>query len=257
MAAAAAVTVPPSNSMASDLFMRQGYHVYTMNASPLTFYVCKLSYMETLKDRIEHLMKVMSWDVKDVSEVAGVSSSAVSQWLGKGSKQIHSIQIAPATKLGKATGFNPLWISKGEAPKVLETSPGPGPTIGGSVPLISDVQAGSFTEHVDNFHPGDGGMEMIPTTVPINRYTFALRVAGDSMEPEFHEGMILIIEPELDPMPGDYVVAKDSQGATTFKQLTKDGQDWYLKPLNPRYPIKPLGESRVIGVLRAVERRYR
>lgn len=122
--------------------------------------------------------------------------------------------------------------------------------------MISDVQAGSFTEHVDNFHPGDGGMELIPTTVPIKRYTFALRVAGDSMEPEFREGMILVIEPELDPMPGDFVVAKNGDG-TTFKQLVKDGDDWYLKPLNPRYPIKPLGDSQVLGVLRAVEKRYR
>lgn len=97
---------------------------------------------------------------------------------------------------------------------------------------------------------------MIPTTVPVNRYTFALRVAGDSMEPEFREGMLLIIEPELEPVPGDFVVAKNGDG-TTFKQLVKDGQEWYLKPLNERYPIKPLGESQIIGVLRAVEKRYR
>lgn len=132
-----------------------------------------------------------------------------------------------------------------------------GPTIRGAVPLISDVQAGMYTEFVDNFHAGDGGQELIPTSVPVNRHTFALRVSGDSMEPEFHEGMILIIEPELDPQPGDFVVAKNGNDETTFKQLTKDGADWYLKPLNPRYPIKLLGESKIIGVLRAVEKRYR
>ncbi|MBK5203896.1 MAG: S24 family peptidase [Polaromonas sp.] len=98
---------------------------------------------------------------------------------------------------------------------------------------------------------------MIPTAVPVNRHTFALRVSGDSMEPEFHEGMILIIEPELDPQPGDYVVARNGVNETTFKQLIKDGADWYLKPLNPRYPLKPLGENSIVGVLRAVEKRYR
>lgn len=132
-----------------------------------------------------------------------------------------------------------------------------GPEIGGEVPLISDVQAGRFTEHVDNFHPGDGGREMVATSVPVKRHTFALRVSGDSMEPEFREGMILIIEPELDALPGDYVVAKNSDEETTFKQLIKDGGDWYLKPVNDRYPIKPLGQSKIIGVLRAVEKRYR
>lgn len=125
------------------------------------------------------------------------------------------------------------------------------------MPLISEVQAGAFKEHVDNFHPGDGGSEQIATTVPVKRYTFALRVSGDSMEPEFTEGMILVIEPELEVNPGDFVIAKNSNGETTFKQLIRDGGDWYLKPLNPRYPLKPLGDSQVIGVLRAVEKRYR
>lgn len=132
-----------------------------------------------------------------------------------------------------------------------------GPVLHGVVPLLSDVQAGMYKEFIDNYHPGDGGMELIPTSVPIKAHTFALRVTGDSMEPEFREGMIIIIEPEMDPQPGDYVIAKNGGEETTFKQLAKDGADWYLKPLNPRYPIKPLGDCRIIGVVRAVEKRYR
>ena len=133
----------------------------------------------------------------------------------------------------------------------------PGPIIRGSVPLLSSVQAGMFKEFTDNFHPGDGGLELIPTSVPIKRHTFALRVNGDSMEPEFREGMILVVEPELDPLPGDFVIAKNCGEETTFKQLVRDGSDWFLKPLNDRYPIKPLGNAHIIGVVRAVEKRYR
>ncbi len=77
------------------------------------------------------------------------------------------------------------------------------------------------------------------------------------MEPEFLAGMVLIVEPDLDPQPGDYVIAKNGDGETTFKQLVKDTGDWYLKPLNPRYPLKPLGENKIIGVVRAVEKRFR
>jgi SOS-response transcriptional repressor LexA len=132
-----------------------------------------------------------------------------------------------------------------------------GPEIRGSVPLISAVQAGNYKMHVDNFHPGDGGEERISTTVPIGRHTFALRVAGDSMEPEFKAGAILIVEPELEAQPGDFVIVKNGDEETTFKQLIKDGADWYLKPLNERYPIKALGKSTVVGVVRAVERRFR
>lgn len=133
----------------------------------------------------------------------------------------------------------------------------PGPLIRGRVPLLSAVQAGMYKEYVDNFHPGDGGQELIPTSVPVKKHTFALRVANDSMEPDFREGVLLIVEPEMDPLPGDYVIAKNGDGETTFKQLVKDGADWLLKPLNERYPIKPLGDSTIIGVVRAVERRFR
>ncbi len=132
-----------------------------------------------------------------------------------------------------------------------------GPVLRGVVPLISNVQAGMYKEYVDNFHPGDGGLELIPTSVPVQRHTFALRVAGDSMEPEFLEGMVLIVEPEMYANPGDFVIAKNGSEETTFKQLVQDGADWYLKPLNDRYPIKPLGKSTIVGVVRAVERRFR
>lgn len=134
----------------------------------------------------------------------------------------------------------------------------PGPTLRGTVPLINDVQAGMYKEFVDNLHAGDGGSEAIPTSVPIQRYTFALRVVGDSMEPEFRAGMILVVEPEMEAQPGDYVIAKQAGGEeTTFKQLIKDGGDWYLRPINERYPIKPLADATIIGVVRAVEKRFR
>lgn len=178
----------------------------------------------------------------------GVSRGAVQQWEREGgTAPRRANQPAVAELLG-------ITVAQlmGE-----DSSVSNGPKIGGNVPLLSDVEAGNYREFVDNFHPGDGGIEQIPTSVQVNKHTFALRVSGDSMEPEFHEGMILIIEPELDGQHNDFVIAKNGDDEATFKQLVKDGADWYLKPLNDRYPIKPLGESRIIGVVRAVEKRYR
>jgi SOS-response transcriptional repressor LexA len=112
--------------------------------------------------------------------------------------------------------------------------------------------------HVDNGSPGEAGdSERVSTTVPVGRHTFAMRVSGDSMEPEFKDGAVLIVEPDLQAQPGDYVIAKAGDDEPTFKQLIKDGADWYLKPTNERYPIKALGKAKVIGVVRAVERRFR
>jgi SOS-response transcriptional repressor LexA len=138
----------------------------------------------------------------------------------------------------------------------IESNVSHGPTIHGKVPLISWVQAGHALEVVDLLHPGDG-FEWIDTTCQIKAHTYALRVQGDSMTPDFPHGCIIVVEPELDPLPGDFVIAKNGDDEATFKQLIKDGADYYLKPLNERYPIKPLGSYRVIGVVRELVRRFR
>ncbi len=114
-----------------------------------------------------------------------------------------------------------------------------------------------FKDVVDNLLQDDQDYEMVPVTVPVNRHTFALRVQGDSMEPNFSEGMVVIVEPELDPVPGDFVIVRNGDAESTFKQLIKDGPDWMLKPMNPRYPIKELGEAQIVGVVRAAMQKFR
>ena len=206
-----------------------------------------------LKDRIQELVDA-GHKKAALAKAAGKTPAAVTHWLNG---ETVEIKADSAAGLQALTGYSSIWISTGKGLKRLPTNVSPGPTIKGEVPLLSNVQAGMYTEFVDNLHPGEGRHEAIPTTVPVNRYTFALRVTGDSMEPEFTEGMLLVVEPELDPQPGDYVIAKNGSEETTFKQLVKDGADWYLKPLNSRYPIKPLAECTIIAVVRAVEKRYR
>lgn len=53
------------------------------------------------------------------------------------------------------------------------------------------------------------------------------------------------------------MIALNTDNETTFKQLVKDGGDLYLKPLNSRYPIKPLGTAKIIGVVREFTKRFR
>lgn len=204
-----------------------------------------------LKDRIKEAQGDLSKAA--FARAVGVTGASVTQWLDGTTK---SLKGDVATKMERATGYRADWILNGRLPKRVDNVER-GPDVRGTVPLLSDVQAGMYREFVDNFHPGDGGAEAIPTTVPINKHTFALRVVGDSMEPRFTAGMILIVEPEMEPNPGDFVIAKNGDDETTFKQLTKDGAEWFLKPLNERYPIKPLGENRIIGVVRAATHNFR
>jgi DNA polymerase V len=64
---------------------------------------------------------------------------------------------------------------------------------------------------------------------------FALLVLGDSMNPEFAEGDVIVIEPEGLATDGSFVLARHAD-EWTFRQLVSDGATWHLRPLNPRYP---------------------
>lgn len=124
------------------------------------------------------------------------------------------------------------------------------------LPVIDWVKAGDFAEVIDPYQPGYAD-DFVNTVTKPKPHTFALRVSGDSMEPNFYDGMIIVVEPELDPLPNDFVIVKNGGNEATFKQLIKDGADYYLKPLNPRYPIKPLGDSRIVGVVREAIIKFR
>lgn len=184
--------------------------------------------------------------------------SQVSQWMqgskNSGTGKPRGMRSETARYIEERAKKKPGWM---DADHSDTSNVSPGPDIRGSVPLLSSVQAGAFKEVLDSDYSGGDGVTMIPTTVPVNRYTFALRVQGDSMEPRFTEGMLLIVEPELDSQHGDYVIVKNGSEETTFKQLIKDGSDWLLKPLNDRYPIKPLGSNTIVGVVRGVTEQFR
>jgi phage repressor protein C with HTH and peptisase S24 domain len=65
----------------------------------------------------------------------------------------------------------------------------------------------------------------------------ALMVLGDSMEPEFIEGEILVIEMGMAATDGSFVVAEVAKEDFIFRQLKRDDQGGlWLHALSPAYP---------------------
>ena len=86
---------------------------------------------------------------------------------------------------------------------------------------------------------------------------FALQVLGDSMEPEFPDGAIIIVEPGVVVSDGCYVVAHQNQ-EVLLRQLKISEQQWSLVALNPQYPeirINGLNDIRGRVIQRAGRRR--
>ena len=62
--------------------------------------------------------------------------------------------------------------------------------------------------------------------------SFALRVLGDDMAPEFNEGDIIIVEPDGALRDGSFVLAQ-LRSDWIFRQLARRGEGWCLRALNP------------------------
>ena len=70
---------------------------------------------------------------------------------------------------------------------------------------------------------------------------YALRVLGDSMEPEFRDGAVIIVDPNVPLFDGAYVVI-DYAGETTFRQFVVRGEKHFLVALNDKYEDTELVE---------------
>lgn len=111
---------------------------------------------------------------------------------------------------------------------------------------MSDAQAAS--PHAEALEPGCSGGE-----------TFALQVLGSSMEPEFMEGDILLIEPDGLLREGSYVLA-EHRGEWIFRQLLRSASGWCLHALNPAFgaiALADLAAVRGVVIQKAVPGRRR
>lgn len=87
--------------------------------------------------------------------------------------------------------------------------------------------------------------------------SFALRVLGDDMSPEFEHGHIIIVEPDGALKDGSYVLAQLA-GEWVFRQLCQRGQGWVLHAINPArsdlqdQPLPDLAAVHGVVIQRAV-----
>ena len=148
-----------------------------------------------------------------------------------------------------------------EKPDLVNVAPTP---MGAKrIPLISYVQAGHMTEAVDSYAVG-AGADWILTDLELSPTAFALKIKGDSMLPEFREGDTVIIDPHVQPLPGDFVVAKNGDHEATFKKYRPRGVNeggetvFELVPLNDDYASmrSDITPVRIIGTM-VEHRRYR
>jgi SOS-response transcriptional repressor LexA len=122
------------------------------------------------------------------------------------------------------------------------------------IPVINRVAAGYPREFTDLDYPRAVADEYIAVPDLTDPDAFAARVVGDSMEPDYREGEIVVFSPALDtPSGSDCFVRLERDNETTFKRiyLEDEGRTIRLQPLNSRYPPRTVDREDVAGLYAA------
>lgn len=124
------------------------------------------------------------------------------------------------------------------------------------IPLIGFAQAGAkgyFDE--DGYPAGDAWDEVrFPDATTANdQAVFALEVTGDSMEPLYRAGDVLVVSTAQAPRRGDRVVVRTEKGEVMAKELIRQTAGKIeLKSLNPDHETRILNPSDVSWIARVL-----
>lgn len=218
----------------------------------------------TLGQRIRARRDAVGLTQEKLAAACGVSRAAVAQW----ESGVTRPSLDNLVKAAEALSVWLSWLTTGDQslpdtpnpfadPAVRNTPKPPG------IPVIDLARADQW----DALHatmPTD--LERLTDDPGLSPRTFALIIRDDSMAPEFREGDRIIVDPEVTPQPGDFVIAKlERDGEATFRKLRERGADAdgatmiELVPLNPDWPTLAINAEtpgRIIGTM-VEHRRYR
>jgi len=122
------------------------------------------------------------------------------------------------------------------------------------VPVINKVEAGYPADFDDLDYPVGIADDYVRCPDLHDPNAFAVRVVGDSMEPRFREGDIVIFSPAAEVQNGDDCFIRFSMPhETTFKRVFFEPDNQVrLQPRNDKYPPIIVDGKRINGLYRAV-----
>jgi len=178
--------------------------------------------------RVKERRKELDLTQVKLSEMIGIAQQSLQRIEDGTTKTTKKIN-----ELAKALQCTPEFLQFGVIENI-NSNVSPGPAIKATAPLISWVQAGAWSE-ISEIKAYDAERFMCP--VNCSDLTFVLKVQGVSMEPKFHEGDLIFVDPEAECIHGSYVVARlDDNNEATFKQLIIESGHKFLKAANPNWP---------------------
>ena len=178
----------------------------------------------TFSKNLNYYLSLKNKTQKEVAEAINVLASTFNTWCtGSAMPRMGKIQsLADYFGIGKSDLLEP----RSSAPTSYKTV---------MIPLLSSVSCGSGCLAEENIE----GYVDFPESLSKTGDFFALTVKGDSMEPDLHNGDIVIVRSQPDAESGELVIAKVDGDEGFCKRLQKyENGTIALVSNNPAYPPK-------------------
>ncbi|MFG1461550.1 helix-turn-helix transcriptional regulator [Xanthobacter sp. DSM 24535] len=122
-----------------------------------------------------------------------------------------------------------------------------------TIPRIGFAQAGKGGFFDDAGFPVGAGWDELLFPEVGDEHAYALEIAGDSMQPLYREGDVVIVSPAAKPRRGDRVVVKTRDGEVLAKELVRmTPRTVDLRSLNPEYEDRQIPATEVLWVARII-----
>lgn len=171
-------------------------------------------------NRIKELRLSKAIKQVDFAKMLGVSQATVSGWESEKYQPDRDALIKMASYFDVSVDY-----LIGNSPVKKEKKKGV------QIPVLGEVRAGYPIEAVENIID----YEEIDEEMARRGEFFALRIKGDSMEPRFAEGDVVIVRKQETAESGDIVVALVNGDSATIKKLKRHQDGITLVPTNLAY----------------------
>jgi phage repressor protein C with HTH and peptisase S24 domain len=125
------------------------------------------------------------------------------------------------------------------------------PVAARGVPLLGFAEAGAGGYFDDGGFPAGTGWDEIAFPAVNDEHAYALEVSGQSMEPAYRDGDVILISPAAPIRRGDRVVVKTKGGEVMAKELKRQtAKSIELKSLNTDHADRTIASSDVLWIAR-------
>lgn len=120
-----------------------------------------------------------------------------------------------------------------------------------TIPLIGFAQAGAGGYFDDAGFPAGRGWDEVAFPAGEDEHTYVLEISGDSMQPAYRDGDMIVVSPAAPIRRGDRVVVRTREGEVMAKELKRRTAKMVeLKSLNAEHPDRQLPVSEVVWMAR-------